>query len=356
MHDIPTSYADFGCEVNSLSVDQLFRLYSELGFLYPAKVERLKPFWSEVQDNWKKALRGGELILYVVSCELDNGAHASIASWRSTWQGWNTQHMVSNHPRASIAVLSSTQAVRISQQQDHSHQCWFQRKNRFANSVFGSSAAALGPSASWIGDYSYFQVPLESLRTIAEDTKVTIREASIQDADTVYSFACQHRSIVYASAEELQENDLQLQRVDDLYRLVGLRRYRRVLIAEMANELVAIAIIYRGPLGLSFSFLENRCDIVARPFTTKAARELILSQVLRSAGQFYGDLALNAIPVIVDAQYRDCDVLDNSMFVRDYAQSIWLKGGFTDWYRHVESIYSKHATKHVDTSNSGLGL
>jgi hypothetical protein len=55
-----------------------------------------------------------------------------------------------------------------------------------------------------------------------------------------------------------------LNAVDELYRGVGLRRTRHVWLAYRANkeEPVGAAIAYRGPLGVNFSYLENRCDLL----------------------------------------------------------------------------------------------
>ena len=45
----------FGCEVNRLSIDELFQRYMQTGFLYPDKLERLAPFTGEILENWRRA-------------------------------------------------------------------------------------------------------------------------------------------------------------------------------------------------------------------------------------------------------------------------------------------------------------
>ena len=88
------SYEAYGCKVNAISVDELFRKYEQAGFLYPAKMQRLAPFMDLVRDNWKRAFRSGDALLYVVSIEQQDGAWALLSSWRSTNGGWNMQHLV----------------------------------------------------------------------------------------------------------------------------------------------------------------------------------------------------------------------------------------------------------------------
>src|SRR5205814_8955322 len=69
------------------------------------------------------------------------------------------------------------------------------------------------------------------------------------------------RGSIYVAAEQLL-TDPELTEVDQLYREVGLRRSRRVWLAyrEYKDEPIGAVIAYRGPLGLNFSYIENRCS------------------------------------------------------------------------------------------------
>lgn len=336
------SYDAYGCRVNAINVDELFRRYELAGFLYPAKMKLLAPFWPLIRENWRRSLRGGELIHYVISAELPDEKWAAISSWRNTYVGWNTQHLVGiGGPAATRAVMLSAQAVRIRDGLDGSHQSWFRRSNRFANKVFGSIGQTLSSSIGWVGDYSYFAVPLSTVRLLSD--KVHVREAKDADLATIRRLTDSARSVVYSSAEGLEDGDLCLDAVDELYRKVGLRRYRRTLLFEMPghDQIVGVAFVYRGPLGLNFSFLENRCDLIVDPSLEPPARSEVLSGLVAAAAEHYADFAPGIIPVLVDTAHGDDIRALKGQYIRDYAQSVWLRRGFESWYRHVEQIYDR---------------
>jgi hypothetical protein len=95
----------YGVKVNELSVDQLFALYERTGFLYPEKAARLQPHMELVRENWRRLLRAGHELLYVLTAGNNDMGCASIAVWRSTLHGWTSQHLVSENPLASRAVI-----------------------------------------------------------------------------------------------------------------------------------------------------------------------------------------------------------------------------------------------------------
>src|SRR6478609_2236473 len=104
--DILSSYEAYGCKLNSISPEELFSRYEQAGFLYPGKMGKLAPYLSLVKENWRKGLRGGELILYCVTHEsFDREDWASGACWRNTHGGFQSQHLVSiGGPISSRAV------------------------------------------------------------------------------------------------------------------------------------------------------------------------------------------------------------------------------------------------------------
>src|ERR1700758_5304425 len=98
-------HASYGVDVNALSINQLFALYERTGFLYPGKAARLTPHLGQVRENWRRILRGGESLLYVLTSGDEQDGRASIAVWRTTYQGWMSQHLVSeNNPLATRSV------------------------------------------------------------------------------------------------------------------------------------------------------------------------------------------------------------------------------------------------------------
>src|SRR5258708_19292453 len=59
-------YDAYGVEVNALSLNEIFALYERAGFLYPEKAARLTPHLKQVRDNWRRMLKAGDSLLYVL--------------------------------------------------------------------------------------------------------------------------------------------------------------------------------------------------------------------------------------------------------------------------------------------------
>src|SRR5687768_12689086 len=60
-------YERHGCELNRLSVDELFERYMQTGFLYRDKLQRLAPFTDEILENWRRASASPDGLLRVVT-------------------------------------------------------------------------------------------------------------------------------------------------------------------------------------------------------------------------------------------------------------------------------------------------
>lgn len=335
-------YDDYGCRVNAWSVERLFERYAQSRFLYPAKMSRLAPHLPEVMNNWRLALRAGELIHWVASYEdPEGGGWASISSWRSTGTGWQTQHLVSTGgPVASRAVMLAGQSVRIADGFDSSHQDWFRRSNPFAASVFGTFTDRVGADRAALIDYQLLSVPLSLHLSEPADAALGCPVGAEARA-ALTGLVRQVRGAVFTAAEELDGDDLELDEVDRLYRLVGLRRYRRIRLVEDGDGVVGAVLCYRGPLGFNFSFLENRCDLVLRPGLSTAARAAAICGLMAAAQAVYADISIGYIPVVTDQATAAALVELGAESIRSYSQSIWLRSAFEDWYDHVDGLYAQ---------------
>ena len=350
LSDVHTSY---GVEVNALSINQLFALYERTGFLYPGKAARLTPHLGQVRENWRRMLRGGESLLYVVSAGNEQIGRASIAVWRTTHHGWMSQHLVSeNNPLGSRAVMLAGTAASILRGVDESYQNWFRPENRFPSRVFGSMVQTIGTSLSSVQQHMYFALSRKLRLRSVSGIRAVAYDASHKEA--LCELARASRGEIYLAAEELA-SDVELKAVDELYRSVGLRRTRRVWLVypEGKNEPVGAAIAYRGPLGVNFSFLENRCDLLLHPELAESEASDVVTSLLKSSFAAYEDFELDTIPVIADPVASVILIQLGAEYLRDYCQGIWLKEGNVRFYRHIDGFYSrllarseKHAVEH----------
>jgi hypothetical protein len=342
-------YDWYGVQVNALSVAEVFSLYEHTGFLYPDKAARLFPHLPQVRENWRCMLRAGESLLYVLTAGDAKRGRASLAVWRTTLHGWMSQHLVSeNNPYASRAVMLAAAAATIRKGLDLSAQNWFRPENRFPARVFGSMVQTIGESLSSVQRHAYFALPRKLV--LPSDRRIRVVAYDPSHKQALCSIAAAARGSIYVTAEEL-ERDVEFAAVDELYRNVGLRRTRHVWLAYRAHkdEPIGAAVAYRGPLGVNFSYLENRCDLLLHPTLPEAEVSAAASSLLKASSAAYHDFELDEIPVIAEEMATHVLFKIGAEFLRHYCQGIWLQDGHPRFYRHVDSFYSKllaRAEKH----------
>ena len=328
-------------QVNTIDIDDLFDLYERTGFLYPEKASRLLPHMDKVKENWRRMLRADESLLYVLTAGDTRRGRAALAVWRSARHGWTYQHLVSeNNPYASRAVMLAAEAESILKGSDESAQNWFRPENRFPARVFGSMIQTIGGSLSSSQQHAYFALPRRAMLPMDPEFRIVPYEAS-RNKD-LCAMALTSRGHVYVSAEELG-GDVAFKGLDGLYRRVGLRRTRHVFLAyrKGREQLVGAVVAYRGPLGLNFSYLENRCDLLTPQTLTTAETDRVAVSLLSAAQTVYADFELDDIPVIAADSAGSAIASVGGQFIRHYCQCIWLKDGYARSYRHVDAFYSK---------------
>ncbi|GGX27118.1 hypothetical protein [Streptomyces noursei] len=337
------TWSDFGCEVNAFPPAELFDRYERSRFLYPAKRARLAPYWPLILDNWQRARRAGELLHWVASHDEPGGGWASLTSWRSTHEGWQTQHLVSSGTLAGgRAVMLAAQAVRMAERQDVAAQNWFSPSNRFAALAFGTIERSLGPEHSLVAPGDYVMVPLALARALRPDGSAgSVAELDGGACPELAELARRSRGAVYTRAEGLDRDDLRLADVDRLYRLVGLRRHRRIWVLYDASGAVrAAALAYRGPLGFNFSFLENRCDVLITPGLDATETRRVTDTLLAAACHAYADFEPAAVP-LTTATPVDHLILAGAEPVRPYTRALWLAEAYPDLFRHIDELYAQ---------------
>ena len=341
-HGLADDYEAYGCSVNRITVEALFDWYRRLGFLYDEKERLLSPYWEAILHSWKCGIRGGELLHWYSTYQVpESNAWASVSSWRSTQGGWVVQHLVSSNAPAAAAVMLGGIAMRLKYGRDRSHQNWYQPSKKLPKRLFGSITRTVGMDLATVQHYELVEMPLAAPLSASKDIRVVPCDASNQ-ADLL-RLARQLRGSVYVAAEELDQGDLMLEAVDSLYGLVGLSRTRRVLMAyEPGREdPVTAAIAYRGPIGLNFSFLENRCDVLVRPELSPRLAERTVGSLLAEVSPIYKDFAPQRIFVATDQRTAAIISDFGGRWLRSYAQAICLAEGMEAWYQHVEAAYAR---------------
>lgn len=238
-------------------------------------------------------------------------------------------------------VLLYAQRTKMQRGDDDSHQNWYRPENRYPARVFGSVLTSLGRERAALHAYSMFHF---SRGTAIAQSRASYRVAKFDAShtDPLHWLARETEGPVFVRAEELT-SDPELKVAAEIYSTVGLHRSRSIWLAydRIRDEPVAAVLAYRGPLGMNFSFLENRCHLVLHPSLTDDAATGVVLPLLECARSAYRDFELDTIPVIAPAQHAPALTRAGLEFVRNYNQSIWVREGFEDWYAHVDRFYTR---------------
>ena len=127
---------------NHVSIDELFGMYIKQNFIYPQKLERLKPVLDMVRINWAKALRLNFPLFWVSTVEHNS---REIAATATAWQYLNKsmigQHLTSNNPVGSRIILLGMISKMIENQHKgflESFQIYYRPQNKYPSRVFES--------------------------------------------------------------------------------------------------------------------------------------------------------------------------------------------------------------------------
>ncbi len=334
-------YADYGVHVNALSVEELFELYERSGFLYPEKAARLRPHIHKIKDNWDRMLSSEDSLVSVLTAGDSHRGMASLTVWRTAQRGSTLQHLVSeSNPFASRAVMLASGAASMANKSEDSGQNWFRPQNRFPARIFGSVVEAVGTARSSVQRLSYFALS-RRLSYLADPQVYVVGYDSPQKA-TLCALAAAVRGSIYVVAEGLA-GDVEFTGINQLYRRVGLRRTRHVWLAYRTHsqEVLGAVIAYRGPLGVNFSYLENRCDLLINHSVSQNETTAVARALLGAAVGAYEDFELDDIPLIADDHAAPACRQLGAEFLRHYCQGIWLKDGCSAFYHHIDGFYSR---------------
>ena len=333
--------------MNRFSVQHIFDKYEEVGFLYPAKKKLLTPHFNQIRHNWEKLYHTEECLLWTLAKTDDTPKRnfASISVWRQSNHGLFAQHLVSTgNPMLSLQVMLKAQYLAKHQMVGgiiHASQNWFRPNNRYAYRVFASMFDKLGPEKAALHSFQYLHQPLGGVG-VSRLTPFRVEEVTHYDK-TLESFVTKQYGTVFAQGEELNQNDATLAKVGAMFNKYGGVRYRKLLkiTDQSTNQLVAAVIANRAPLGLNFSFLENRAYYIIDHQLTNRNLPALLEVMNGHVAEVYEDFALKVIPVVTDQQTADGMIAHGAIFQRTYMQSIWLRAGFDQWYDHIHSFLQK---------------
>lgn len=336
----------FDVAFNECSVAELFQYYEDIGFIYPSKKEVLAPYFEKIKSNWAKLKTSEDGLLWIFNNKKNpNENFASVSTWKQSNYGMMAQHLVSNgNPFLSLKVMMAAQYKAEhfhDENQIRSSQNWFRPDNRYAYRVFASMFEKLGDEKASLIRFEYLHKPLKQIQNCSKKP-FKIEEVTGIDFECI-DFVSRQYGNVFVRAEELDQIDIQLRKIAFQYNKYGLKKSRKVFKIKdiQNNKTVACIVANRGPIGLNFSFFENRAYYILDNNLSKSQRTELLPVMNSALKPFYSGFEFQKIPIATDELTSEILQTQGATFFKTYMQSIWMREGFAQWYEHIHSFLER---------------
>ncbi|MBX9653065.1 hypothetical protein K2Y11_05530 [bacterium] len=203
---------------------------------------------------------------------------------------------------------------------------WFQPNDGAIARAFREAAETIGPRFSSLVPRVLLDSPDPS--TIVATKKGLRGDVSTVDQEMtseVSRFVANVLGKIYSISEEFVSDPF-LDGLCKEYEVVGLSRHRSLLVYRSVHgDLLGVAVVHTGPIGVNFSQLENRIDLIVRGGLSLDERVPVATQLLASAYEAAGGSLARRIMTDQDTaaalSMRGCSI------IRDYQRFTWLHAG-----------------------------
>lgn len=319
-------------KINAQTLNHLIGKYIFFQLLQGVRFLLLYPLLDLIKGNWKKARQASPPLLQEISHQ-DNPTKkfASMSAWLTTNHGLYLQAIVasSNNPLGLLQVMQK----QLENAEGKHIQLWFEPSVKLNYNLFGPEAVEKLNRNLEIPLYEsrkfhYLLIsPFSFSPSISQ--RIQIVSYRTENSDAFLQFVIAQRGKVYAETEELDIADFALNELNQKYQRVGLSRKRKALLAydSSLQEILGIAILYRGPLGINLSCLENKIDLLLSPQLSPLQGRGVLRALIQASQKYYLDFPFPYLPVITERQERDLLLqIDPKISEKEYFRSSVLGG------------------------------
>jgi hypothetical protein len=322
-------------EDNSQQFNNLWNLYSKCGFLYPEKENILKAHISDIELVWNIILKNDNELFKVFLYGSENTIGTGCL-WKNTTNGWFVQHGIANNIKGLLIIYAHEVKFLIEQENAKSAQIWVQPRNKLVNKICQYATKSIDNKYYFMDTLAY--LTWKPTRTNTRNLLQCERYKQ-EHKNTFQQFIIRTKGVVFLMGEELDDFDMELCQLNDDYQKFGFYRKRYIWLIFDDNNLIAVLLIYLGAIGLNFSFLENRCEIIVSCEANSFQREQIVVISLNIIQQECNSNLLE-IPIITDTETAKNLTKHCVKFRRQYMRYVWLKECFREWQSNYISKFS----------------
>jgi len=256
---------------HTIDIEALWRFFFDTGFIYPEKYIHIQPRKAQIRSTFEKLYTGHPSFARHFTYQKMNRVLGHMSMLRFYNRSWMIQHhaaKTNESHRAGIVVLEQigryiNDAHRLYQSQMDYVFCIYRPENKFPSRVFGGAASAIGdPHICSRDTFAYFHLSQKP----ASQTKIHQRPAGHEwrlvpsdkeDLAELTDWYNVQSDGLMLKAFNLTDDDNDIQRLSEEYRVFGFRRERRLFTLRKKGRPVAVFVANRSDFGLNMSDVTN---------------------------------------------------------------------------------------------------
>jgi len=273
---------------------ELWRFYLDTGFIYPAKMDLIRPYLAEIFDTGVRLADCGEEIGKTCLVHDRGAIMNSLALTRFYPHAWLIHHMASRqNPAGMVTLLLRNVAWLLDKPEVKYARFYWRPENKRVNVLFLGLQRSFqkgGADISLLKTMAYHYLPIPAMMSRLDPAEPTISVSPVTPISYLEISARLKQGLGQADyeVEALGPRTLTLSDLDDMYRGYGLERTRALFAARRAGKLLGIAVAENSSLGLNLSFYLNTFKIVMVEAGLSAAdKRAVVHGLLREVCRYY---------------------------------------------------------------------
>ncbi|MBU0513745.1 MAG: hypothetical protein KJ621_03125 [Proteobacteria bacterium] len=273
---------------------ELWRFYLDTGFIYPAKMDLIRPYLAEIFDTGVRLAACGEDIGKTCLAHDRGAIMNSLVLTRFYPHTWLIHHMASRqNPAGMVTLLLRNVAWLLDKPEVKYARFYWRPENKRVNALFRGLQRSFhkgGAEISLLKTLAYHHLNIPAVMARLDPAEPTISVSPVTPMSHLEISARLKQGLGQADyeVEALAPRTLTLSGLDDLYRGHGLERTRTLFAARRAGKLLGIALAENSSLGLNLSFYLNTFKIVMVETGLSAAdKRAVVHGLLREVCRYY---------------------------------------------------------------------
>lgn len=315
-----------------ISYAEFISLLTSMHFIYEDKERILLPYIDDLRQTWDILLQSPKNIANHSILSSGNKITAICSAWRSSVNCWCIQNGVAYNIRDYVKTIVSESVKLLEEPSASFLQTWFRPNNTVVSKMCGYGTP-LNKSDGVYSDINFcllWDIQVKSGGT----GDLTLLPPKV-NSTMLENFIIDNRSSLLLEGEDIS-NDPFFESVNKLFHKAGLTHTRKIDVISSPSGIQAVILSYYSSLGINFSFLENRTEIIVGKNVTFSPD--LIAIIGNTIYQNSKDRIVPS-PIITDKRTGNALLNEGAVLLREYERRIWTKKAFEKLYFFITNKY-----------------